>query len=217
MFPNVDAVLSDGTVITQQQIRAEVDNVTFSAFNTDPKEFAQDINEMKVALLGTQSFLNDEQFLVLGEAFKRTFDLALSPDKLRASGMIAQQAADNVNTASIAASLIDDIDNAIPQLNNAFENLGLLSEQVSRHRFAKQFGLERIRLLKQVDSPAAAQDVSEKLIRLNQEYTEGVAKAMEDGRRITADLKEIAETNPLYLKPFQELYRQAGNLSLIHI
>ena len=211
MFPNVDAILSDGTVITQRQIRAEVDNVTFAAFNTDPKEFAQEINEMKVALLGTQSFLNDQQFLVLGEAFKRTFDLALSPDKLRAGGVIAKGAADRVNTASIAASLVEDVSDTTPQLVNAFENLGLLSEQVSRHRFAKQFGLERIRLLKQVDSPEAAQEVSERLIQLNKEYTEGVAKAMDEGRQVVRELREIAETNPYLLEPFKKLFLEAGN------
>ena len=211
MFPDVDAVLNDGTVITQRQIRAEVDNTVFAAFNSDPKEFAADVNEMKSLILGTEKFLTPEQFLVLGEAFKRTFDLALSPDKLRASGMIAQQGADNVNVASVAASLIEDVSDTTPQLVNVFENLRLLSQEVTRHKFAKQFGLARIKLLKSVDGPETAQEVSEKLIQLNKEYTEGVGKAIEEGRAITDNLREIAEANPLYLEPFRDLFMEAGN------
>jgi len=211
MFPDVDAILSDGTVIKQSQIRAEVDNTVISAFNTDPKEFAQDINSMKSMILGTEKFLTDEQFLILGESFKRTFDLALSPDKLRASGMISQQAADNILTGSVAASLLEEVTDTTPQLVNAFENLRLLSGEVNRHKFAKKFGLERIRLLKQVTDPETAQEVSEQLIRLNKEYTEGVGKAIDDGRAITDNLREIAEHNPLYLKPFHDLFLEAGN------
>ena len=211
MFPDVDAVLSDGTVIKQAQIRAEVDNVAFEAFNSDPTEFADSVNAMKSMVLGTEAYLTPEQFLVLGESFKRTFDLALSPDKLRASGMIAQQAADNVSTASIAAALVDEVTDVTPQLVNVFENLRLLSSEVERHKFAKQFGLERIRTLKMVRDPETAQAASEKLIQLNKEYIEGVGKAVNEGRAITDNLREIAEANPRYLKPFRDLFLEAGN------
>jgi len=211
MFPDVDAVLSDGTVIKQAQLRAEVDNTVLEAFNSDPAEFAANVNAMKSMLLGTESFLTPEQFLVLGEAFRRTFDLALSPDKLRASGMIAKQAADNVSTASVASALIDEVTDTTPQLVNVFENLRLLSGEVQRHKFAKGFGLERIRLLKMVRDPESAQEVSEQLIRLNKEYTEGVGKAINEGRGITDTLREIAEANPHYLKPFRDLFLEAGN------
>jgi len=211
MFPDVDAVLSDGTVIKQAQIRAEVDNTVFEAFNSDPKEFAANVNAMKSMLLGTENFLTPEQFLVLGESFKRTFDLALSPDKLRASGMIAKQAADNISTASIAAALVDEVTDVTPQLVNVFENLRLLSGEVERHKFAKQFGLERIRALKMVRDPESAQEVSERLIQLNKEYSEGVGKAINEGRAITDNLREIAEANPRYLEPFRDLFLEAGN------
>ena len=211
MFPDVDAIMSDGTVIKQAQLRAEVDNTVLAAFNSDPAEFAADVNAMKSMVLGTEKFLTPEQYLVLGEAFKRTFDLSLSPDKLRASGMIAQQAADNISTASVAAALVDEVTDVTPQLVNVFENLRLLSGEVERHKFAKQFGLERIRLLKKVDSPEAAQEVSERLIQLNKEYTEGVGTAIDEGRAITDNLREIAEANPHYLKPFRDLYLEAGN------
>jgi len=211
MFPDVDAVLSDGTVIKQAQIRAEVDNVAFEAFNSDPKEFAANVNAMKSMLLGTENFLTPEQFLVLGESFKRTFDLALSPDKLRASGMIAKQAADNISTASVAAALVDEVTDVTPQLVNVFENLRLLSGEVERHKFAKKFGLERIRALKMVRDPESAQEVSERLIQLNKEYSEGVGKAINEGRAITDNLREIAEANPRYLKPFRDLFLEAGN------
>ena len=211
MFPDVDAVLSDGTVIKQAQLRAEVDNTVFAAFNSDPKEFAADVNAMKSMLLGTEKFLTPEQFLVLGESFKRTFDLALSPDKIRTSALVSQQAADNISTASIAAALVDEVTDVTPQLVNVFENLRLLSGEVERHKFAKQFGLERIRLLKKVTDPESAQEVSERLIQLNKEYTEGVGKAINEGRAITDNLREIAEANPRYLKPFRDLFLEAGN------
>ena len=211
MFPDVDAVLSDGTVIKQAQLRAEVDNVVFEAFNSDPKEFAANVNAMKSMLLGTEKFLTPEQFLVLGESFRRTFDLALSPDKIRAGAFVAKQAADNISTASVAAALVDEVSDTTPQLVNVFENLRLLSGEVERHKFAKKFGLERIRTLKMVRDPETAQEVSERLIQLNKEYTEGVGKAINEGRAITDNLREIAEANPRYLKPFRDLFLEAGN------
>lgn len=113
--------------------------------------------------------------------------------------MIAQQAADNISTSSVAAALIDEVSDTTPQLVNVFENLRLLSGEVERHKFAKSFGLERIRLLKKVDSPETAQEVSEKLIQLNKEYTEGVGEAVNKGRTITDTLREVAEANPRYL------------------
>ena len=41
--------------------------------------------------------------------------------------LIAQQAADNVSTASVAAALVDEVTDVTPQLVNVFENLRLLS------------------------------------------------------------------------------------------
>ena len=211
MFPDVDAVLSDGTVIKQAQIRAEVDNVVFEAFNSNPVEFADNVNAMKSMLLGTEAYLTPEQFLVLGESFKRTFDLALSPDKLRASGMIAKQAADNITIASVASALIDEVSDTTPQLINVFENLRLMSGEVERHKFAKKFGLERIRTLKMVRDPETAQAASEKLIQLNKEYVEGVGEATIKSRALTDTLREVAEDNPRYLEPFRDLFLEAGN------
>ena len=210
MFPEVDLVV-DGARISQEQIRTEVDNVVLAAFNSDPKEFAESVNAMKIMLLGTEKFLTPEQFVVLGEAFHKTFDIALSPDKIRAGAFVAKQAADNVSVASVAAALIDEVSDTTPQLVNVFENLRLLSGEVERHKFAKQFGLERIKTLKMVRDPKTAQEATEKLIQLNKDYVEGVGEAVNKGRAITDTLREIAEDNPLYLEPFRDLFLEAGN------
>jgi len=199
--PNVDAVIKKKK-IPAEKINAAVDNLTKSIFKLDLKDFGKTIDSMRTMLYEGQQFLGEEEWYVGAQAFRRAFDVVFDPDKMRASAMLTQNAADNAADASRAAILIGDIADTTRQQEMALENLQLLAGEIRANQYIAGKSLEMKKLVKNGDHPA----VVAYLAGMKEEFAEVIKQQKQKGAKVVDTLKAINKSNPEYLKAFNYAY-----------
>lgn len=199
--PSVD-VIRGSTKIPADKVNAAVNTLVKSVFNVDPADFTKTVESMKSNLYEGQNFFGEEEWLVASNAFKQSFDEIFDPNKMRASAMLTQTAADNVADTSRAAMLIGDIVDTTRQQEMALENMRLLASEIRANQYIAGKSLEMKKLVKN----GTPEEKIAWMAQQKQGFEEGLKSAKEKGSRIVDTLQEIRKENPEYLKPLISAY-----------
>jgi hypothetical protein len=199
--PSVD-VIRGSTKIPADKVNAAVDTLVKSVFNVDPADFTKTVESMKKNLYEGQDFFGEEEWLVASNAFKQSFDEIFDPNKMRASAMLTQTAADNVADTSRATMLIGDIVDTTRQQEMALENMRLLASEIRANQYIAGKSLEMKKLVKN----GTPEEKIAWMAQQKQGFEEGLKAAKEKGSRIVDTLQEIRKENPEYLKPLISAY-----------
>ena len=199
--PSVDAIKNGEVKYTAEQINQATDVMVDRIFSPDVSfdEFQELVNDMAVNVYQKQKYLGEEEFLITTNAFKRAFIEMFDPKNVRASALLAKDAA---GTATDIARGID----LIPNKNTAnlqakmFEKLELLASEIRANQYIAGKSLEYKKLVKNGNNPK----VIEWMQTQADEFTEGFQAAKAKGLQTVKTFKEIALNNPEYLKVFAE-------------
>ena len=222
--PNFDAVVVDGgkqVRITAEQMNQSVDNLTQAIYGKDLslKEFEFIVDDMKTRIFNSNEILDEENWVISSQAFKRAFDTLFDPNQMRASGMLTQNAADTItDTASAARILGDEVDTS-RQMGVVFDKLNLLGQEVRANEFIVSKAQEYKRLIQNGD----VDQVVKWMDNQADHFDDYLTKVKRDSSKISLELQRIAKEHPNYYRAFKEAYAATDGddntlyLSLIHI
>jgi len=198
-MPKQIEAIRDGRVLSTDDMKNAVDNLTNNILGSDIKSFAKDLNSLKTNLLNGQKFLDDESFIALSQAFRQAFDDIYNPDSIRAASVMIQQAGNTVSDASRVANSMGDFFDVTRQTEIAFDNLELLATELRANQYIAGFSLEAKKLVKSTkDNPRAAIKLQEHRAA----FEEGLRLHKEKARATIESLKDITKNNPEYRKAF---------------
>ena len=202
MPKQIDA-FREGRVLSADDIKKAVDNLTSNILGSDVKSFAKDLNSLKTNIQNGQKFLDDESFIALSQAFRQAFDDVYNPNNIRAAAMMVQQAGNTVSDASRVANSMGDFFDVTRQTEIAFDNLELLATELRANQYIAGFSLEAKKLIKSTrDNPRSAQILADH--RVN--FEEGLRAAKEKAKDTIETLKDITKNNPEYRKAFTMVF-----------
>ena len=78
---------------------------------------------MKTTIFNSNQILDEENWVIASQAFKRAFDTLFDPNQMRASGMLAQNAADTVTDTATAAKMLGENVDTSRQMSVIFDKL----------------------------------------------------------------------------------------------
>ena len=198
MPKQIDA-LREGKVLSADDMKKAVDNLTSNILGSDVKSFARDLNALKTNIQNGQRFLDDESFIALSQAFRQAFDDIYDPNNIRAAAAMVQQAGHSVSDAARVANSMGDFFDVTRQTEIAFDNLELLATEIRANQYIAGFSLEAKKLVKSTkDNPRAAMILQEH----REAFEEGLRLNKEKAKATIATLKEITKKNPQYRKAF---------------
>ena len=198
MPKQIDAI-RDGKVLSADDMKKAVDNLTSSILGTDIKKFAKDLNSLKTNIQNGQKFLDDETFIALSQAFRQAFDDIYDPNNIRAASVMVNQAANTVSDASRVANSMGDFFDVTRQTEIAFDNLELVATELRANQYIAGYSLEAKKLVKSTkDNPR----VAIKLAEHRAAFEEGLRLHKEQARQTIASLKDITSKNPELRKAF---------------
>ena len=205
--PNFDAIVSDGVKdvkITSEQMNRSIDNLTNAIYGKELsfKEFEFIVDDMKSTVFNSNTFLDEEQWLIASKAFKNAYDRLFDPNQMRASAMLSQQAADNVADLASAARMIGDEADTTRQMELIFKKLNLLSTETKANEFIVRKAQEYKKLVKEGDIDSAVRWMN----RQADNFDEYLAQIKIKNNKLEDELSFIARNKPHYLKPFKEIY-----------
>ena len=216
--PNFDAVVMNGGQpirITAEQMNRSVDNLTQAIYGKDLslKEFEFIVDDMKTTIFNSNQILDEENWVIASQAFKRAFDTLFDPNQMRASGMLAQNAADTVTDTATAAKMLGENVDTSRQMSVIFDKLDLLGQEVRANKFIMSKAQEYKKLI-------ANGDIDSTVRWMNQQadhFDEYLTTVKRDGGKITQELKDIAKNNPNYYRAFKEIYDATdGDVDTLH-
>ena len=205
--PNFDAVVVDGgkqVRITAEQMNQSVDNLTQAIYGKDLslKEFEFIVDDMKTRIFNSNEILDEENWVISSQAFKRAFDTLFDPNQMRASGMLTQNAADTItDTASAARILGDEVDTS-RQMGVVFDKLNLLGQEVRANEFIVSKAQEYKRLIQNGD----VDQVVKWMDNQADHFDDYLTKVKRDSSKISLELQRIAKQHPNYYRAFKEAY-----------
>ena len=204
--PSFDAIVNNGgkeVKITSEQMNRAVDNLTQAIYGKDIsfKEFEFIVDDMKTTLLGN-TMLDPEQYAVSVSAFRKAFDKVFDPNQMRASGMLAQNAADTITDTATAAKLLGEEVDTSRQMKIIFDKLNLLGQEVRANEYIMSKAQEFKRLKIEGDIPAATRWIRTQA----QNFDKYLAKTKANSNHIIDELQNIAKQNPNYYRAFKEAY-----------
>ena len=114
-----------------------IDNLTNAIYGKELsfKEFEFIVDDMKTTVFNSNQILDEEQWIIASKAFKNAYDRVFDPNQMRASAMIAQNAADNVADLATAARMIGDETDNSRQMELIFKKLNLLGTEMKAIEF----------------------------------------------------------------------------------
>jgi len=198
MPKQIDAI-REGKVLSADDMKKAIDNLTSNILGSDVKSFAKDLNSLKTNIQNGQKFLDDESFIVLSQAFRQAFDDVYNPNNIRAAAVMMQQAGHTVSDASRVANSMSDFFDVSRQTEIAFDNLELVATELRANQYIAGFSLEAKKLVKSTkDNPRSAIILQEH----REAFEEGLRLNKEKARATIATLKDITEKHPHYRKAF---------------
>ena len=205
--PNFDAIVSDGVKdvkITSEQMNRSIDNLTNAIYGKELsfKEFEFIVDDMKTTVFNSNQILDEEQWIIASKAFKNAYDRVFDPNQMRASAMIAQNAADNVADLATAARMIGDEADTTRQMELIFKKLNLLGTEMKANEFI-------VRKAQEYKNLVQAGDVDGTVRWMNRQadnFDEYLAEVKVRNNKLEDELNFIAKNKPNYLKPFKEIY-----------
>ena len=205
--PNFDAIVSDGVKdvkITSEQMNRSIDNLTNAIYGKELsfKEFEFIVDDMKSTVFNSNQILDEEQWIIASKAFKNAYDRVFDPNQMRASAMIAQNAADNVADLATAARMIGDEADTTRQMELIFKKLNLLGTEMKANEFIVRKSQEYKKLVQSGDVDGTVRWMN----RQADDFDEYLAAVKVRNNKLEDELTFIARNKPNYLKPFKEIY-----------
>ena len=204
----VDAIYEGKWTRSAAELNASVDSLVQKVYDMVPAEFADMLNTMKTNIQESYNsgFLSDEAFVEASQAFRRVFDDMFDPQKMRASVLGTQQAADSIETSAHAAILLDDAGlDTTRQMDNALSNMELLNQEIRANRFLWGYQGQMMQFAKS-KNPL----VAKKMQRMVEEFDANLIEAKARGAEVIQTLKDINKHNPEYLDAFKKAYDLSG-------
>jgi hypothetical protein len=186
---------------TPEDLKAAVDHKVLEIYNLDTESLAEAMNVLKSKVTLGQEFLGDEEFITYSLAFREVFNNLYDPQKIRASALATQQAADNVTDASRAAQVLDGVLDSRRQQELLIDNLAVVAKETRANRYL--WGYQG-QLLDMVKDPSP--NVTQKLVDLLEKFEDDYAKIHTQTDELTNTLKQINSENPELLKPFVKAF-----------
>ena len=189
---------------TPEQIDGAVDNLVNAVLKPDGgiDEFAKTVEGMKKNVYNEVMLLDEKGAYVAATAFRKVFDEVFDPNKMRASAMLTQNAADNVADTARAAMLLDGLADTSRQQEIVMDKMALLAGEIRINQAISGMALQYKKFLKAGKKEEAVAYLATADTQLN----EVIANAQTKGRKLVDELQEIRTQNPEYLKPFMEAY-----------
>ena len=198
-----------------------LDDLTLAVTKSNPEEFKKlvdrslDFTEDRIVVGGEKiKLLTTAGAKQATEVLMRGLDI-ISPDKLRASAMVTNQAASDQAIVSTAIDVLGDSINTTSQQEMVIDNLALLIREVGVHKSIKGTGLNAVKFLdeaKRADSLEVDWWANE-----IDHFTEAVAEHTRKATDLSKELKQVAKQNPEYLKPlYREMAKTGGKVDSIH-
>ncbi len=206
--PSFDAVVDTGVKevkIDSETMNKAVDNLTQAIYGKDLnlREFEAIVDDMKSTVYGTsRTFLDEEQLAITSKAFRSAYEKLFDPNQMRASAMLTQQAADNVADAATAARMLGDEVNNSRQMEIIFKKLNLLGSEVKANEFIVNKAKDYKALKATGDAPATVRWLNQQ----SDAFDEYLSAVKQKNTKLENELLRIAKEDPLYLKPFKEIY-----------
>jgi len=205
--PNFDAIVFDGVQdvkVTAEQMNRSVDNLTQAIFGRDLsfKEFEFIVDDMKSTVFNSNQILDEENWIVASKSFKKAYENIFDPNQMRASAMVAQNAAENVSDLATAARMIGDEADTSRQMELIFKKLNLLSTEVK----ANEFIVSKAREYKKLKESGDVDGIVRWMNRQGSDFDDYIADIKVKNNKLEQELTTIAKEQPAYLKPFKEIY-----------
>ena len=216
--PNFDAVVTNGAQpvrITAEEMNRSVDNLTQAIYGRDIsfKEFEFIVDDMKSTIFNSNSFLDEESWVVASNAFKQAYDTLFDPNQMRASAMLTQQTADNITDAATAAKMLGDSSDTSRQFRIMFDKLNLLDNEVRANDFIMKKALEYKKLIKtgNVDATVSWMNTQAK------DFSRQLRRVRNNNSKFSDELFRIARQDPQYFRPLKEaFYATNGSVDELH-
>ena len=191
-----------------EELNASVDSLVQKIYGTNPTEFADILNAAKTNIQDSyqSGFLNDEAFVEMSQAFRRVFDEMFDPQRVRASVIGTQQAADSIETSAHAATLLDEVGlDTTRQMDNALTNMELLNQELRANRFLWGYQGQMMQFAKS-RNPL----IAKKMQSMVDEFDAKLIDEKKKGAEVIQTLKDINNENPQYLNAFKKAYDLSG-------
>ena len=198
---NVEWLIEGKWKATPDDLKAAVDAKVAEIYNMDTKALAAKMNKIKNKVTLGQKFLSDEDFIEYSQAFRTVFDDMYDPQKIRASALATQQAADGVSDAARAANVLEETLDVTRQQENMLENLAVVAKETRANRYL--WGYQGKLLDMATDKSPR---VTEKLRELIEGFEEGLQASNAKSTEFIDTLKQISMENPEYLSAFTKAY-----------
>ena len=195
----MDALIEGKWKVSSDEWKAAVDAKVAEIHNLSTAEMTQTLEDLKRTALKGADFLPTEEFLVYSEATKQVMEL-LTPNQLRASAMVVQQAADNAASAAKAKTVLDEVLETSRQTDNMLQNLGLVLKETRAVRYLWGYTGNLL------DMTKGRRFNAEKLLEIVGGFEEGLSKAHQEASDFVQELKRVAIEEPELWNAFTRAY-----------
>lgn len=204
---NVDVTkqsIAGARKLTAKEINTAVDNLANNVLgDMSLSDFKNIVGQMRKDAFNSHKVLDEQGFIFTSRAFKKAFDEVYSPNNLRASAMIVQNAADNVADTMRAANMIGDVADTSRQQELIIQKLEVLGGEMKLISWIRGSGLDFLKFKRNNKSP---EDIAAWLATRADEFDSVVASKASTGKEFVEMYTNIAKQNPEFLKPFNEIY-----------
>ena len=197
----VDWLIEGKWKATPEDLKEAVDAKVAEIYNMDTEALAAKMNAIKKKVTLGQKFLSDEDFIEYSQAFRTVFDDLYDPQKIGASALATQNAADNVSDAARAANALEETLDVTRQQENMLENLAVVAKETRANRYL--WGYQGKLLDMATDKSPR---VTEKLKELIEGFEEGLQASNAKSAEFMNTLKQINQESPEYLSAFTKAY-----------
>ena len=203
----MDALIEGTWKRSPEDFKAAVDAKVQEIHNLDAAEMSKTLEGMKYKAVKGASFLPTEDFLVYSEATKQVMEL-LTPDQLRASAMVVQQAADSASGAAKAKVILEDVLETSRQTENMLSNLGLVLKETRAVRYLWGYTGNLL------DMTKGKRFDANKLMELVDGFEEGLSKSHQEASDFVKELRRVSVEEPKLWKAITRAYDLTeGNVS----
>ncbi len=210
LAPSIRVVNSANKNISPKQINNAVDELVDLLHNTDVSfsEFREIVDSMKVNVYDSQRFLDRKNHQILANSFRKSFLQFYDPNGIRASTVLMNQAAGEVQDIAKGISMSEG--RAMFRQNELLMNkLQLVASENRAYQYAAGNALNYSNVRKLEGEEAAA-----KFLEANQtDWEKFYVTVADEGRQTVNSWAKISSENPEYLKVFAEAVDATSSLS----
>ena len=195
----MEALIEGTWKASPEDWKAAVDGKVEEIYNLSTEEMTATLEALKEEALKGADFLPTEEFLVYSEATKQVMEL-LTPNQLRASAMVVQQAADSSASAAKAKVILDDVLETSRQTENMLQNLGLVLKETRAVRYLWGYTGNLL------DMTKGKRFDPEKLLQVINGFDEGLSRAHQEASNFVQELRRVAIEDPELWNAFTRAY-----------